>query len=89
MESPYAMTKGTAMLDEDFFPGFPLQHAVKDAELAMSAADRHGLKLALTATLLPRWRDAVHEGHGDDDVAAAITQSERHPSRMDLTLDAP
>jgi len=89
LASTYAMTKGTAMLDEDFFPGFPLQHAVKDAELAMSAANRHGLELALTAALLPRWRDAVHEGHGNDDVAAAITQSTVHPSGgTNLTWDA-
>jgi 3-hydroxyisobutyrate dehydrogenase len=72
---PYAMNKGAAMLDSDFVPGFPLRHAVKDAELAMSAANRHGAELALTGALLPRWRDAVDEGHGDDDVAAVVTQA--------------
>jgi 3-hydroxyisobutyrate dehydrogenase len=81
LASPYATTKGTAMLDEDFVPGFPLRHAVKDAELAMSAAHRHGAQLPLTGSLLPRWREAVVEGHGDDDVAAAITQSAVHLSR--------
>ncbi|MDT5120488.1 MAG: 3-hydroxyisobutyrate dehydrogenase [Mycobacterium sp.] len=75
LASAYAMTKGTAMLDEDFVPGFPLRHAVKDAELATSAARRHGAELALTDALLPRWREAVVEGHGDEDVAAAVTQS--------------
>jgi 3-hydroxyisobutyrate dehydrogenase len=75
LASAYAMTKGTAMLDEDFVPGFPLRHAVKDAELAMSAAYRHGAELTLTEALLPRWREAVVEGHGDEDVAAAVTQS--------------
>jgi 3-hydroxyisobutyrate dehydrogenase len=74
-ESVYAMTKGTAMLDEDFVAGFPLRHAAKDAELAMSAAHRHGTELTLTEALLPRWREAIAEGHGDDDVAAAVTQS--------------
>jgi 3-hydroxyisobutyrate dehydrogenase len=48
---------------------------VKDAELAMSAANRHGAELTLTGALLPRWHDAVHEGHGDDDVAAVVTQA--------------
>jgi 3-hydroxyisobutyrate dehydrogenase len=75
LASAYAMTKGTAMLDEDFVAGFPLRHAVKDAELAMSAAHRHGTELTLTEALLPRWREAIAEGHGDDDVAAAVTQS--------------
>jgi 3-hydroxyisobutyrate dehydrogenase len=75
LASAYAMTKGTAMLDEDFVPGFPLRHAVKDAELATSAARRHGAELTLTDALLPRWREAVVEGHGDEDVAAAVTQS--------------
>jgi 3-hydroxyisobutyrate dehydrogenase len=82
LASAYAMTKGTAMLDEDFVPGFPLRHAVKDAELATSAARRHGAELALTDALLPRWREAVVEGHGDEDVAAAVTQSAAaYPSR--------
>ncbi|MCW2593179.1 MAG: beta-hydroxyacid dehydrogenase, 3-hydroxyisobutyrate dehydrogenase [Mycobacterium sp.] len=75
LASPYATTKGTAMLDEDFAPGFPIRHAVKDAELAMSAADRHGAELTLTGALLPRWREAVVKGYGDDDVAAVVTQA--------------
>lgn len=75
------MRKGTAMLDEDFAPGFPLRHAVKDAELAASAANRHGAELMLTDALLPRWRQAVVEGHGDEDIAAAVTQSTTAPRR--------
>jgi 3-hydroxyisobutyrate dehydrogenase len=71
----YAVTKGAAMLDSDFVPGFPLRHAVKDAELAMSAANRHGAELTLTGALLPRWRNVVVEGHGDDDVAAVVTRA--------------
>jgi 3-hydroxyisobutyrate dehydrogenase len=74
LASPYAMTKGTAMLDSDFVPGFPVRHAVKDAELAMSAANRHGAELTLTGALLPRWREVIVEGHGDDDVAAVVIQ---------------
>jgi hypothetical protein len=27
--------------------------------------------------LLPRWREAVVEGHGDEDVAAAVTSPPR------------
>ena len=81
LASAYAMTKGTAMVEEDFAPGFPLRHAVKDAELATSAARRHGAELTLTDALLPRWREAVVEGYGDEDVAAAVTQSAGAPRR--------
>jgi 3-hydroxyisobutyrate dehydrogenase len=82
LSSLYATTKGNAMLDEEFAPGFPLRHAVKDAELVMNAADRHGAELTLTGALLPRWREAVVKGYGDDDVAAVVTQAvAAHPSR--------
>jgi 3-hydroxyisobutyrate dehydrogenase len=81
LASAYAMTKGTAMLDENFVPGFRLRHAVKDAELAMSAARRHGAELTLTDALLPRWREAVVDGHGDEDIAATVTQSAGVPRR--------
>jgi len=71
--SAYATAKGTAMLDADFAPGFPLQHAAKDAALAADAAHHHRLDLPLTAALLGRWQRAIDLGHGADDVAAAIT----------------
>jgi 3-hydroxyisobutyrate dehydrogenase len=63
------------MLAGDFTPQFPLQHATKDATLAMDAARAHGLDLSLTATLLTHWRRAIAEDHGGDDVASAITTS--------------
>jgi 3-hydroxyisobutyrate dehydrogenase len=73
--SAYALAKGSAMLEKDFVPGFPLRHAVKDAELATMAALQHGMELSLTNALLPRWREAVLDGHGDEDVVAAVTAS--------------
>ena len=73
MASEYALTKGAAMLDADFVPGFPLRHATKDVELALSAAHRHGVELPLTDALLLRWHQATAADHGDDDVASAIT----------------
>jgi 3-hydroxyisobutyrate dehydrogenase len=75
LAAAYALAKGSAMLEKDFVPGFPLRHAVKDAELATTAAQQHGMELSLTNALLPRWREAVVDGHGDDDVAAAVTAS--------------
>lgn len=75
LASEYAAAKGDAMLDARFQPGFPLRHAAKDATLARDAGRQAGLALPLTAALLERWTDAIAHGHGDDDVAAAITAS--------------
>jgi 3-hydroxyisobutyrate dehydrogenase len=69
----YAIDKATAMLDAEFAPGFPLQHAAKDAALATEAAHHHGVELPLTAALLDRWHQAIAAGHGHDDVASSIT----------------
>lgn len=73
MSSDYALAKGAAMLNREFVPGFPLRHATKDAELALSAAHRHGVELPLTSALQPRWYEAIAGDHGDDDVASAVT----------------
>jgi 3-hydroxyisobutyrate dehydrogenase len=73
MASDYALAKGAAMVNAEFAPGFPLRHATKDAELALSAAHRHGVELPLTSALLPRWHEALAGDHGGDDVASAVT----------------
>jgi 3-hydroxyisobutyrate dehydrogenase len=73
MASDYALAKGIAMVNAEFAPGFPLRHATKDAELALSAAHRHGVELPLTSALLPRWHEALACDHGGDDVASAVT----------------
>jgi 3-hydroxyisobutyrate dehydrogenase len=73
MASDYALAKGAAMVDGTFTPGFPLRHAAKDAELATRAAQLHDLRLPLTEALLPRWHQAIADGHGDADIASVIT----------------
>lgn len=75
LSSAYAINKANAMLDGDFVPGFPLRHAVKDAALANDAAYDEGLELPLTEALLRRWQQAVALGHGEQDIASAITAS--------------
>lgn len=79
MASEYALTKGAAMLDADFVPGFPLRHATKDVELVLSAARRHGVELPLTNALLPRWHEAIVANHGDQDVASAVSAATSAP----------
>jgi 3-hydroxyisobutyrate dehydrogenase len=76
LQSPYAMDKAHAMVNGDFTPGFPLRHARKDAALALEAAEGQELTVPLTEALLRRWNRAVELGHGDDDVASAITAAE-------------
>lgn len=75
LASAYAIDKANAMRDGDFRPGFPLRHAAKDAALATAAAQGQGLELPLTDALLQRWQQAIALGHGEDDVASAITAS--------------
>jgi 3-hydroxyisobutyrate dehydrogenase-like beta-hydroxyacid dehydrogenase len=48
---------------------------------AKAEAARHGgLTLPLTAALLRRWQDAIALGHGDDDVASAVTAFAETPT---------
>jgi 3-hydroxyisobutyrate dehydrogenase len=75
LASAFAMNKARAMIDADFAPGFPLRHAAKDAALATDAARDEGLEIPLTDALLHRWQDAIALGHGQDDVASAVTAS--------------
>jgi 3-hydroxyisobutyrate dehydrogenase len=75
LASVYAIDKANAMLEGDFVPGFPLRHAAKDAGLATDAAYDQRLELPLTEALLRRWQQAIALGHGEDDVASAITAS--------------
>jgi len=69
--SPYAVAKARLMLAGEFAPSFALKHAVKDAGLALEAAEASGTDLRVTASFIEPWRRAVAEGSGDQDVAAA------------------
>jgi 3-hydroxyisobutyrate dehydrogenase len=75
LASTYAVAKAQAMIAADFAPGFPLRLAFKDTALALDAAREHGLELPLTATLEARWRRALSRGHGEEDLAAIITEA--------------
>jgi 3-hydroxyisobutyrate dehydrogenase len=70
--SPYAVAKGHAMADRQFEPGFALNNAFKDVDLALDAARAKGLELPLTSVLEPRWREAIANGHGDEDLSVVI-----------------
>jgi 3-hydroxyisobutyrate dehydrogenase len=73
--SPYAVTKARAMISGDYTPGFALRLAFKDATLALDAAKDLGLGLPLTAALAARWREAIADGHANDDVSSVFAES--------------
>ena len=68
LDAPIAGAKLHQMERGDFAPEFPLQWAVKDVDLALSAG---GDSLPLLAALSRQWHAAVTDGHGREDVAAA------------------
>jgi 3-hydroxyisobutyrate dehydrogenase len=73
--APYANLKGKLMIERDFPPSFPLELALKDARLALAAAEEHGLRLGALAAIAEQMERAVEAGHGKDDMAATIQAS--------------
>jgi 3-hydroxyisobutyrate dehydrogenase len=55
----------------DFAPEFPLEWALKDVDLALTAAG--DARLPMLAALSQQWRAAVDAGHGREDVSAVRT----------------
>jgi 3-hydroxyisobutyrate dehydrogenase len=87
--SPYAVAKARAMILRDFSPGFALRLAFKDAGLALDAAQELGLSLPLTAALAPRWRQAMADGHANDDVSSVFAESALPAGLAPLTQETP
>jgi 3-hydroxyisobutyrate dehydrogenase len=75
MGAPYANMKGKLMMERDFPPSFPLELALKDARLALAAAEQQGLRLGALAAIAEQMERAVEAGHGKDDMAATIHAS--------------
>ena len=69
LDAPIADAKLHKMERGDFAPEFPLEWALKDVDLAISAAGDD--ELPLLAALSRQWHAAVDAGHGRDDVSAA------------------
>jgi 3-hydroxyisobutyrate dehydrogenase len=73
--SPYAVAKAQAMIAGDYQPGFPLRLAYKDAGLSLDAARDLNLDLPLTTALAARWRQAIADGHQDEDVSSVFAEA--------------
>jgi 3-hydroxyisobutyrate dehydrogenase len=69
LASPYALSKLTRMVDEDYHADFSLDWALKDLDLVASEA---GAGVAPVAeAIADRWRGLVHNGSRGLDVSAA------------------
>jgi 3-hydroxyisobutyrate dehydrogenase len=72
---PYAKMKGTMMIERSYEPSFSLALAAKDAGLALAAAQEAGLELPALRAIRSQLERAVAQGHGDEDMAAAVEAS--------------
>jgi 3-hydroxyisobutyrate dehydrogenase len=75
LDIAYAHLKGPGMIAGDLPLAFPLKHALKDADLILEAAERHGLDLDLAETVRNRFARAAEEGHAEDDMGMVIAAS--------------
>jgi 3-hydroxyisobutyrate dehydrogenase len=67
VDVPYAHVKGEAMIKKEFPASFPLALALKDARLITEAAE--GAEPPLLRVVREQLERAVHDGHGDLDLA--------------------
>jgi 3-hydroxyisobutyrate dehydrogenase len=67
---PYAQLKGRMMIEEEFPTSFSLGLARKDAALVLDAAEKEGLRMAVTEAVAARFVEAIEAGHGEEDLAA-------------------
>jgi 3-hydroxyisobutyrate dehydrogenase len=69
LASPYALSKLTKMVEQDFSADFALDWALKDLDLVASAADVGVAPIA--SAIAERWRGLVRQGSSGLDVSAA------------------
>jgi 3-hydroxyisobutyrate dehydrogenase len=75
----YAQLKVPGMTAGDLPVAFPLKHALKDADLVLEAAQRHGLDLGLAPAVRERFARAARAGHADEDMGMVVAAT--RPSR--------
>ena len=76
----YAQLKVPGMIAGELPVAFPLKHALKDADLILEAAGRHGLDLGLAPAIRERFARAAQAGHADEDMGMVVAAT-RRPSR--------
>ncbi|GAA0287987.1 NAD(P)-dependent oxidoreductase [Streptomyces turgidiscabies] len=76
LDMGYLRAKAGLILDDKLTPAsFAVSTAAKDARLIVEAGERGGVRLDVAAASAERFRRAVEQGHGDEDMAAAYFAS--------------
>lgn len=75
--SPYAQTKGKAIIARDFTPHFSVKLAAKDARLVVDAAEAAGMDPELGRTVMNLYDRIAALGYGEEDMAAVVKASAR------------
>ncbi|WP_405818984.1 NAD(P)-dependent oxidoreductase [Streptomyces sp. NBC_01390] len=76
LDMGYLRAKAGLILDDKLTPAsFAVSTAAKDARLIVEAGERNGVRLDVAAASAERFRRAVEQGHGDEDMAAAYFAS--------------
>lgn len=70
--SPLWKGKGHLVVEEDFAPRFPLQHALKDVRLAREVGHSLGYDLRIVAGVEQDYAAAVAQGHAAADIMAVV-----------------
>lgn len=77
-------TKGRKMLAREYAPQSRIAQTLKDAELILSEANRHGLPLPMTTTQAGLLRAAIAL-EGPDSDSAAVIEAIRRPAATEVT----
>ncbi len=76
LDMGYLRVKSRLLMEDSLTPpSFATATAAKDAELIVAAAERAGVRLDVAAAGLERFRRAVGQGHGGEDMAASYFAS--------------
>ncbi|MFD3457346.1 NAD(P)-dependent oxidoreductase [Streptomyces sp. NPDC058691] len=70
LDMGYLRAKADVILGGDFTPSFAVRTAEKDARLVVAAGEAAGVRLDVAAAGAERFRRAVAQGHGEEDMAA-------------------
>jgi 3-hydroxyisobutyrate dehydrogenase-like beta-hydroxyacid dehydrogenase len=81
LDSPFLRYKAPQLLERKFAPLFTTSLLLKDLDLALALAARHGLAMPGTVAVRQAYADAVAVGRRDDDFAAVIDALERRVER--------
>ncbi|MEU8823480.1 NAD(P)-dependent oxidoreductase [Streptomyces sp. NPDC048636] len=75
LDNGYLRVKAGQVLSGDLEPSFATRTAEKDARLIVAAGERNGVRMDVAAAGAERFRRAIAQGHGDEDMAASYFAS--------------